>query len=168
MSEMINLMTSKIFLQTCISIEELCAELYHYYSRAYEDIPEASRLWKKTALEEEDHRQHFMLAVRLMNETEFKVSGNHLIKAYSIQNKLRYLLNQVSHSTPELLTAVTKAIEMEDVLADLHAHISLNFNDSNMQNLFRALSEADRDHISALKQYRTILYLPQSDMSENQ
>jgi len=53
------------------------------------------------------------------------------------------------------------------VLADLHAHISLNFNDSNMQNLFRALSEADRDHLSALKQYRTILYLPQSDMSEN-
>lgn len=164
MSEMADLMSRKIFLEVCMGIETLCADLYHYYSEIYEDIPEASSLWKKTALEEENHQKQFELALRLLNETELEVSKESLKRAYSIQYKLLKLMDNIKSNKPELLTAVSKAVEMEGKLADLHAHTSLNFKEESMQKLFKALSEADRDHVTDLQRYQTILYLPQSEM----
>lgn len=165
MSEMTNMMTKKIFLEICMGIEGLCADLYHYYSSIFEDIPDASRLWKKTALEEENHKRQFELALRLWNETEFEVLNESLQKAYSIQFKLLKLVNHVKNTKPELLTAVSRAVEMEEKISDLHAHTSLIFREESMQKLFKALSEADHDHIASLQRYRTILYLPLSEMS---
>jgi rubrerythrin len=164
MSEMTEMMTKKIFLDVCMGIEGLCAELYHYYSKIYEDIPEASGLWKKTALEEENHQRQFELVLRLWKETEFEVLDGSLKQAYSIQHKLLKFINNIKSTRPELLTAVTKAVEMEENLADLHAYTSLKFREESMQKLFKALSEADRDHVTDLQRYRTILSLPQSEM----
>lgn len=166
MSEMTDMMSKKIFLDVCIGIEGLCADLYHYYSKIYEDIPEASHLWKKTALEEENHQKQFELASRLWNETEFDVLKDTLQQAYTIQGKLLTLMNNVKHTKPDLLIAVSKAVEMEEKLANLHVHTSLKFKEESMQRLFKTLSEADRDHVADLQRYRSILYLPQTEMSE--
>lgn len=164
MSETAGIMASKIFLEICIDIEGLCADLYHYYSKIYEDIPEASHLWKKTALEEENHQKQFELALRLLSETEFEISKDSLKRAYSIQCKLLKLMDHIKINQPELLTAVSKAVDMEEQLADLHAHTSLTFKDESMQDLFRALSNADRDHVSDIQRYRSILFLPLCEM----
>ena len=164
MSEMTVMMSKRNFLEVCMGIEKLCADLYHHYSEIYEDIPEASQLWKKTALEEENHRRQFELALRLVNETEFEVSKDGLKRAYSIQYKLLNLMEHIKDNKPDLLTAVTKALEMESKLADLHVHTSLHFKDESMQKLFNTLSEADRDHVTDMQRYRTILYLPLCEM----
>jgi hypothetical protein len=66
MSEMTDVIASRTFLDVYMGIETLCADLYHFYSEVFEDIPEASRLWKKTALEEENHKRQFELALRLI------------------------------------------------------------------------------------------------------
>jgi rubrerythrin len=165
MSEMAEIMSRKIFLDICIGIEGLCAELYHFYSELYEDNPDATRLWKKTALEEENHRRQFELALLLLNEAEYDVPKESLKKAFVIKDKLQNLIEHVKIDKPELLTAVTKAVEMEEKLADLHVHTSLKFSDESMQRLFRALGESDNDHVAALQRYRTILYLPLCEMS---
>jgi rubrerythrin len=157
MSEMTVMVTKKTFLDVCMGIEGLCADLYHHYSKIYEDIPEASRLWKKTALEEENHQKQFELALRLLNDTEFEVPKDNLKRVYSIQHKLQKHLEQIKHNKPELLAAVLKALEMEEKLADLHVHTSLHFRDESMQNLFKALSEADSDHVADMQRYRTTL-----------
>lgn len=164
MSEMNELMSRKVFLEVCMGIEGLCAELYHFYSEIYKDTPEASQLWKKTALEEENHQKQFELALRLLNETEFEVPEESLKRAYSIQYKLLKLIEHIKHTAPELMTAVSKAVEMEESLADLHVHTSLKFKDDSMQKLFKSLSDADRGHVSDMLLYRTILDLPQSEM----
>jgi rubrerythrin len=166
MSEMNDIISKKMFLDVCIGIEGLCADLYHYYSEIYGDIPEASSLWKKTALEEENHQKQFQLALRLLNETEFDVLKDAMQQAYAIQYKLMTLMNNVKHTKPDLLIAVSKAVEMEEKLANLHAHASLKFKEESMQKLFKTLSEADRDHVANLKRYRSILYLPLSEMQE--
>jgi rubrerythrin len=162
--EMTDVIASKIFLEVCMGIETLCADLYHYYSEAYEDVPEASRLWKKTAIEEENHKMQFELALRLMNETEFEVPKESLKLAYSIQYKLLKLTDLVKSNKPELLTAVSKAIEMEDKLANLHVHTALKFKDESIRRLFKALSEDDCGHVSNLQRYQTILRLPNCEM----
>jgi rubrerythrin len=160
MNEIKVMIAKKVFLQVCIGIESLCAELYHYYSRIYGDIPEASRLWKKTALEEENHQKQFELALRLINESEFELSKNSLKRAFSIKCKLQDLLEHVKNNKPELLSAVSKAIEMEESLADLHAHTSLHFRDKSMQSLFKALSDADHDHVADMQRYRNYMFMP--------
>jgi len=75
-------------------------------------------------------------------------------------------LNHVKSNQPDLLTAVSKAVELEEKLEDLHLHSSLNFKEKSMQKLFRALSEADREHIAEMQRYRTVLFLPQSEMGK--
>lgn len=159
MEETTLIYSKEAFLHMCMGIEGLCADLYHFYSKMFEDIPEASNLWKKTALEEENHRMQFELALRLVNEAEFEVSTDSLKRAYSIQNRLLRHFEQIKHHKPELLTAVSKAVEMEEKLADLHAHTSLHFKEESMQQLFKALSEADLDHVACMQRYRSNLDL---------
>ena len=157
MSEMTVMITKKTFLDVCMGIEGLCADLYHHYSKIFEDIPEASRLWKKTALEEEHHLKQFELVLRLMNDTEFEVPKDNLKRVYSIQYKLQKHLEHIKTNRPELMTAVSKSVEMEEILADLHVHTSLNFRDDSMQDLFKALSEADNEHVADMQRYRKTL-----------
>lgn len=164
MNEMTDMMTRKIFLEVCMGIESLCADLYHHYSKIFEDVPEASTLWKKTALEEENHQKQFELALKLLDDTEFEVLNDSLSRAYAIQFKLLKLMNNIKSAKPDLLTAVSKALEMEEKLADLHIQTSLKFRDESMQNMFKALSDADRGHVSDMQRYRSILYLPLSEM----
>jgi rubrerythrin len=165
MSEMTDIMSRRIFLDICIAIEGLCAELYHFYSEIYEDDLDVARLWKKTALEEENHRRQFELALLLLNEAEFDVPEESLRRAYSIKEKLHKLLIHIKKEKPELHTALTKAVEMEERLADLHVQTALKFNDESMQRFFKALSEADSEHVAALQRYRTILHLPLCEMN---
>jgi hypothetical protein len=164
MSEMTDIVASKTFLEVCMSIEGLCADLYHYYSDIYTDNPGAARLWKKTALEEEDHRRQFDLALRLLHETEFEVEKESLKKAYSIQYTLLKQLEQVKLNKPVLHAAVADAVEMEELLADLHVQASLKFREESMKKLFIALGDADRDHVMDLYRYRTIQTLPYFEM----
>lgn len=164
MNEINEIMTKKTFLEICMSIEGLCADLYHYYSKIYEDNPEASALWKKTALEEENHRRQFELALRLWEETDFEVMHDSMRRAHSIRFKLLELMNNIKNIKPDLMTAVSKAVEMEEALADLHVQTALKFKEESMHNLFKALSEADRGHVTDLQRYRSILYLPLSEM----
>lgn len=164
MSETNEILASRTFLEVCMGIEGLCAELYHFYSTIFEDIPEAARLWNKTALEEENHRMQFELALRLVEEAEFEVPKERLKQAFSIHHKLLDFLNNIKSNKPGLLTAVSKAVEMEEKLADLHVHTSLQFKDDSMQRLFKVLGEADRGHVADLQCYKSILYLPFSEM----
>ena len=157
MSKMTDMTTRKIFLEVCMGIERLCADLYNYYSEIYQDIPEASDLWKKTALEEENHQKQFELALRLLNETEFDVPEESLKRAYAVQNRFLNLVDHVKLNKPDLMKAVSSAIEMEENIADLHVHTSLKFRDESLQKLFKSMSAADHDHIDSLRHYQTIL-----------
>lgn len=151
MSAMVDMMTKRIILDVCMGIEGLCADVYHYYSKIYGDIPEASLLWKKAALEEENQQRQFGLALRLLYETEFDVSKVSLKRAYDIQSKLLKLIDHIKDNKPELLSAVSEAVELEEDIAELHAYNAHNFKEESLQNLFKLLSESDRDHIGALQ-----------------
>ena len=164
MNEINKINEKQTFLNICMDIEGLCADLYHYYSKIYEDYPEASSLWKKAALEEENHQRQFELASRLWEETDFEVMHESMKRAHSIQFKLVELIKNIKSIRPDLLTAVSKAVEMEEILADLHVQTSLKFKEESMQKLFHALSEADHDHVADLQRFRSILYLPLSEM----
>lgn len=58
-------------LEKCWKIELLCKELYEYFAELYCDDMEAVQLWRKTAIEEQNHADQFTLALNC--ETAFRV-----------------------------------------------------------------------------------------------
>jgi rubrerythrin len=119
---------------------------------------------KKQPLKRKNHQKQFELALRLLGVTEFDVPEESLERAYSVRNKFLKLMDHIKITKPDLLAAVSNAVEMEENIADLHVHTALNFKEESMQKLFKSMSEADQDHVASLKSYRTILSLPHSEM----
>jgi hemoglobin-like flavoprotein len=163
---MAELMIKKVFLDICMDIEGHCAEIYHFYSRIFEDNPEASHIWNKAAQEEESHRKQFEMALLLMRENEFEVPMDTLKRAYSVKVRLMTHIDHIKSNKPDLLTAVSKAVEMEDKLADLHVYTALKFNDDSMRKLFKEMSDSDRDHVAVLQRYHSILCMMNREMGK--
>jgi rubrerythrin len=155
--------TISIYFEVCAKIEGLCAELYHYYSAVYQDNEEVSQLWKKTAQEEENHQKQFELAYRLRDEVDFELEEN-LDHANKIRLKLKNLLDHVHQNPPDIVTALTRAIEMEERLACLHMENAVRFKDKMVQKLFQALQDYDQDHVKALQHCLSHLTLHKSEM----
>ena len=164
MSEMKDMMTRKIFLDVCMGTERLCADLYHCYGKVYEDIPEVNIFWKKAARDKENLQKHYELLLQLLNEIQFDVPRDSLERAYGVRHKLLNLIGHVKNNKPDLATACSKAAEIEENLADMHDHPSLNFSDVCMLNLFKILGVAERDHVAASERSRTILHRPHCEM----
>jgi rubrerythrin len=155
---------SILFLDVCMRIEGLCAELYHYFADVYGEYSDAALLLKKTALEEENHRKQFELVLHLRDEVEFEITPADLRRAWHIHAKITELLNVVKQKRPDLINAFTLAVEMEERLADLHVESAVRFKDESLVRLFEAFGRSDQEHVSALKRYLTILLLPGSEM----
>ncbi len=153
-----------LFLDTCARIEGSCAELYHYYSEIFQECKETSDLWKKTALEEENHKRQFELALRLHENAEFALVTD-LDDTYRIYHRLQNLLEHVRVNPPDMITALTKAIEMEERLAGLHMESSVRFGNKSIQEMFQAMSDFDHEHVNSLKRLQTILMLPRTVMA---
>lgn len=153
-----------LFFDLCAKIEGLCASLYHYYSELYKDDDDVSLLWKKTALEEENHQKQFELASRLRDDVEFDLNAD-LDRMYRIHQKLGNLLEHVHRNPPDIVTALTKAIEMEAVLADLHLDSSVHIHDESVRKMFLALQEFDQDHVKSLQYCLSIKMLPNAEMT---
>jgi rubrerythrin len=153
-----------LFFDVCAKIEGLCAQLYHYYSDVFQGDEDISKLWKKTALEEENHQKQFEFAFKLRNEVDFELKAD-LDWAYRIHGKLSTLLQHVRQNPPDIVTALNKAIEMEDVLADMHLDNSVRFQDESVRNMFKALSEFDQEHVKSLRHCLAIVTLHKTEMT---
>ena len=155
--------TATFFFDVGAKIEGLCAELYHYYSEIHKDNADVSRLWVKTALEEENHQKQFELAYRLRSDIGFELTGD-IDRAYRVYHKLDNLLEHVRENPPDIVTALTRAIEMEEALLDLHLDSSTRFHDENIRKMFKSLMAFDHDHIKVLRQCLVIMTLSKSEM----
>lgn len=147
----------------CSKIEACFAELYHYYSELFSDNPDASALWKKVAEEEENHLRQFEFADRLYRWADFAVTVE-IARAQRVCDKMNALLVYVRHTPPALETALNKAIEMEEILADLHMASAVIFADKNTQKLFTAMAQSEQDHIQSLKRFYAIMNLSRTEM----
>lgn len=153
------------FFGLCAQNEQLCAELYHYYSDLFLHDPEVSQLWKKTALEEENHQKQFELALRLVEECDFELC-NDVERALSVNQKFKQLLLYVRNNPPDIRTALNRAIEMEEAICDLHMGSAVRFKDKNTHDLFKAMYDADQEHVESLRLYLTIKDLVNTEMTQ--
>jgi rubrerythrin len=152
-----------LFFDVCARIEGACATLYHYYSDLFSENDDVSRLWKMTALEEENHQKQYELVNRIREDVGFDLNTD-FERPYRIYKKLNNLLDHVRQNPPDIETALTKAIEMEEYLVDLHLDNSVHFHDDSVKKMFTALRGFDQDHVKSLRHCLSVVTLPQSEM----
>lgn len=137
-------------LDICCKFEEACADLYRYFSKIYDDNPQISALWEKTAMEEDSHAEHFRLAYRLQG-SGIKTLKIDLYKATTILTKIQSIYETVQKSPPTLKEAFRFAIKLEESIADYHMNTIATFDDENLERLFSSMMRNDKYHVLMLK-----------------
>jgi len=153
-----------LYFDVCARIEGCCAELYHYYSEIFQDSEDVASMWKNTALEEEGHQKQFEMANKIIRDVSFELNAD-MERATRVYQKLNNLLEHVRMYPPEITVALSKAIDMEESLADLHLDSSVHFQDDSINKMFLAMRGFDKDHIAAMRRCLTILQLADTEMA---
>lgn len=138
-------------LEICREIEECIAELYHYYAEIFSDTPDISKLWKKTALEEENHAHQFTLAINLRRHGVVQAVNTDLFTAETILNKLKEIHAKVKKNSPAITDALRSAIMLEAKLEEYHMAALAHFQDESYRKLFEAMMKNDQGHIVSLE-----------------
>lgn len=148
-------------LEICREIEECIAELYHYYADIFSDTPDISKLWEKTAREEENHAHQFALAITLRRQGVVQAVNTDLYTAETILNKLKSIYTTVKQNRPTIADALRSAIKLEEKLAEYHMSSLAHFQDESYQKLFDAMMKNDQGHIVSLERaFKTVIEKP--------
>jgi rubrerythrin len=149
-----NAMSSSVIklLQTCAAIERECAGLYHWLSDLFHDDRTVSTLWKKTALEEENHESQFLLAVKLVDGI-LAVPLIDLVTVIAELERLKKLRQEFEENPPDLVRALETAIVIEEELDGFHLQKILLFSNEDHRKMFGAMMAHDRDHAESLKRF---------------
>jgi hypothetical protein len=143
-------------LATCQEIEILAARIYHYHADLFADAKQIAGIWRRTAREEEYHACQVLLARRLFDPVscpDIDVS-----QAESTRNLCRALFETIRKSPPSLEEAFLTAIDLEEMLAQLHMDNALLFEKCGGIYLFRGLMMQDLWHVDELE--RSLRKLP--------
>ena len=137
-------------LELCTNIEIKIAELYRFFAELFIENTKISALWNKTANEEDNHAEQFRLAVRLKGMGMANVKTDHS-KIKFIAKNLDAILLKFKESNPKPAEALMFAIQIERKLADCHMSILVDFDDSDLEKLFKAMANNDIGHVDMLQ-----------------
>lgn len=145
-------------LELCRDVEVYVSELYYFFEESFHDIPDMARLWKKTALEEENHARQFVLAINLRKQDLVHDVNIDQESAEAVLNKVKLLYETMRRSKPEITDALCMAIDLEEELAGYHMSVLASFQDKSHRMLFEAMMNHDNGHALELKKaYENVL-----------
>ena len=137
-----------------ISLELNVSKIYYLFHNYFTDD---ANLWKKLALEEEDHATLIKGGIE-----EFETIGEfpHEILSGSLQDlkdtnkKLCALLEQCKNIPPSREQAFNIALEVESSAGELHfQHFMDKETNSTIDELFQFLNRQDKDHAKRIRSY---------------
>ncbi|MDD3295553.1 MAG: ferritin family protein [Geobacteraceae bacterium] len=137
-------------LHMCAEIESTLAQVYEFFTIAYPNNQEITRLFAKTAAEERTHEYQFKLAIKscapLISDLNVSLqeTEKHLVYA-------RNILIQVHERTPPVEEALRISINCETIFSQFHMDTAVRFSDTAGASLFKAMMAADDEHASSLK-----------------
>ncbi|MEI6213473.1 MAG: hypothetical protein WCP10_05140 [Desulfuromonadales bacterium] len=137
-------------LEKCREIEFLSRDLYTFFAEIYEDDFEASRLWRKTALEEQNHADQFSLALKMKKSLSCLVAVDERMLE-SVLSQLRSVIELVRDQPPTHLEALDLSIKLEKYLNEFHIHCVAAFEDESYKKMFQAMMSSDQEHIATLQ-----------------
>jgi len=166
MSNIDNKADNERILEICIEIEQCSADLYRYFARIFADFPGMAKLWEKTAQEEDNHANQFILAIKLRKLKVIDDVTADIINAGSFLTLVKSISEGVKIIKPGRIDALATALDLEEKLAAFHADGVAHFVDEKYKKLFTAMMQADRNHIETLQKAYQKLTAGSADWQE--
>jgi rubrerythrin len=137
-------------LENCIQIERIVGQIYAIFMEQQASCPEYASLWEKTAQEEHNHEQQFLLAKRLACSTKTDAT-NSPHPSDELLKKLAALRTRVAEIPLSPSESIRLAIDLEEKLSEFHMDQMHIFIDESTNTLFKSMMDNDNDHIEELK-----------------
>ena len=143
----------KAVLQACIDIEERVGEIYQLFVKHPDISDELRDIWQEMADDELRHAHR----IRLVND-RFEIAGvvNCNLSREGVQelfDRAGEILLDVQEGNLSIDEAIYASVELEDAFMKAHLGYADSGNQPDLQTMFKALAEADREHTRRLKSY---------------
>ncbi len=143
----------KAILQTCIDVEERVGEIYQQLVNHPDANDELREIWQEMADDEMRHAHR----IRLVND-RFEIAGvlecslgrEEVQELFDRAGEILLDAQECSLSIDE---AIYASVELEDAFLKTHLGYAESGNQPDLQTMFKALAEADREHTIRLKSY---------------
>ena len=143
----------RAILQTCIDIEERVGEIYQLLVNHPDANEELRDIWQEMAADEMRHAHR----IRLVSD-RFDAGG---VIACSLNREgVQELFDRAGEIQLEaqegalsLDEAIYASVELEDAFLKTHLGFAASGNQPDLQTMFKALAEADREHTARLRSY---------------
>jgi rubrerythrin len=137
-------------LENCIQIERTLGQIYAVFMQQQAACPEYARLWEKTAQEEQNHEQQFIMAKRLAcfsrtDTADTPQPSDDLVK------KLRAFKERITEVPLSPRESIRLAIELEEKLSAFHMDQMHIFTEESTNRLFNSMMNNDNEHVEAMK-----------------
>ena len=143
-------MEMQLFLDVCSEVEQECAEMYYFFAEHFADDRRVSRLWSKTAMEEENHARHVSLAKKMVESVSW-INLESWRNASNARDTVRLIAEHVRRSPPSLPDALRLALQCEQRMDCLHMQNALLLKERGGNSMFRAMLKEDRGHVRMLE-----------------
>jgi rubrerythrin len=144
-------METLTILHQCADIEGTLAEIYEFFTSAYRNNPDITRLFEKTAAEERNHEYQLRLAIKTCSPLiqEMTLTAEEAEKHLSYA---RTALQRVRESVPTMEEALKMAINCETIFSQFHLDTAAQFADESCSKMFSAMMATDEGHTTSLKE----------------
>ena len=143
----------KAILQTCVDVEERVGEIYQQLVNHPDANEELREIWQEMADDEMRHAHR----IRLVN-VRFEIAGVMACGlsaegVLELMDRAGEILLDAQEGSLSLDEAIYASVELEDAFLKTHLGFAKSGNQPDLQTMFKALAEADREHTMRLKSY---------------
>ncbi len=143
----------KAILQTCIDVEERVGEIYQQLVNHPDANDELREIWQEMADDEMRHAHRIRLVSDRFEIAGVLECGLNLEGVQELFDRAGEILLDVQEGSLSLDEAIYASVELEDAFLKAHLGFAESGNQPDLQTMFKALAEADREHTVRLKSY---------------
>lgn len=143
----------KAILQTCVDVEKRVGEIYQLLVDHPEANDELRDIWQQMADDELRHAHRIRLVsdrLEMSGITDCGISGE---EVQALLDRAGEILLDAQEGRLSLEEAIYASVELEDEFMKAHLLYAETGNQPDLQTMFKALAEADREHTAKLKSY---------------
>jgi rubrerythrin len=143
----------KAILQTCIDVEERVGEIYQQLVNHPEANDELREIWQEMADDEMRHAHRIRLVSDRFEMAGVVACGLTREGVQELLDRAGEILLDAQEGSLSVDEAIYASVELEDAFLKTHLGYAESSNQPDLQTMFKALAEADREHTARLKDY---------------
>ena len=143
----------KAILKTCVDVEERVGEIYQQLVKHPDANDELREIWQEMADDEMRHAHRIRLVSDRFDMAGVIACGLSREGVQELLDRAGELLLDAQEGSLSIDEAIYASVELEDAFLKTHIGFAESGNQPDLQTMFKALAEADRQHTVRLKSY---------------